>query len=57
MKCCVTDAAAESCEPTEAVTNEVEHCRKCGGQSRPFSRKTVLLMLAALAGGSFVGDL
>ena len=45
MKCCVTDAAAESCETTEAVTNEDERCRKCGGQSRPVSRKTVLLML------------
>jgi len=45
MKCCVTDAAAESCETTEAVTAEDERCRKCGSQSRPVPLKTVLLML------------
>lgn len=45
MKCCITDVADESCETTEAVTNEDEHCRKCCGTSRPISRKTVLLML------------
>lgn len=44
MKCCVTDAAAES-ETTDAVTNEDDRCRNCCGQSRPVSRKTVLLML------------
>jgi Zinc binding domain len=45
MKCCATDAAAEGCETTEAVVNQDERCRKCDGQSRPVSLKTVLLML------------
>lgn len=45
MKCCVTDADSESCETTAAVTNEGERCRECDGESRPVSRKTVLLML------------
>ena len=45
MKGCITEATAQSCEIAEAVTNSIECCRKCGGKSRPVSRKTVLLML------------
>jgi hypothetical protein len=45
MNCCTPEATAGSSENTENVTNEDERCRNCGGQSRPVSRKTVLLML------------
>ncbi len=54
MNCCATDASiAESgSEGAEAVSGSREgpgavtqRCENCGGQSRPVSRKTVLLML------------
>ncbi len=45
MNCCTPEATAESRESSETVTNQTEHCRNCGGQGRPVSRKTVLLML------------
>jgi hypothetical protein len=45
MKCCVTEASGKTCETPEAVTNETDRCENCRAQSRPVSRKTVLLMV------------
>lgn len=47
MNCCPTESATDDEENTERVANEVslQRCRDCGTQSRPVSRKTVLLML------------
>src|SRR6266545_750131 len=54
MNCCATEASfAESgSEVVEAVSGSregpeavIQSCGNCGGQSRPVSRKTVLLML------------
>ena len=44
--CCPTDSATDEQE-SETVANEIsdQRCRNCEGQSRPVSRKTVLLML------------
>lgn len=45
--CCVTEPATDDDKSLEMLANEIStsHCRKCLGQSRPVSRKTVLLML------------
>lgn len=47
MNCCPTESAASDGERTETVANDisVQRCRNCNSQSRPVSRKTVLLML------------
>src|SRR5881409_829576 len=47
MNCCATEASCDERERTETVINDrsIERCESCGGQSRPVSRKTVLLML------------
>src|SRR6266571_1957453 len=47
MNCCPTEAPFDERESTETVINDrlIERCESCGGQSRPVSRKTVLLMI------------
>src|SRR5882762_249691 len=45
MKCCTQEDTSESCESSGTVANQIDHCKNCGGQSRPVSQKTVLLML------------
>ena len=54
MNCCATDTSIGECglEGEEAVPGSregpeavIQRCASCGGQSRPVSRKTVLLML------------
>ena len=47
MNCCTTEAPCDERESTETVINDrsIKRCESCGGQSRPVSRKTVLLML------------
>jgi len=54
MNCCATDAlfAESGSEVVKAVSGSregseavIQRCENCGGQSRPVSRKTVLLML------------
>jgi hypothetical protein len=47
MTCCPTESAADEREKSETVAIEIsgQLCTNCQGQSRPVSRKTVLLML------------
>jgi Zinc binding domain len=47
MSCCPTESATTARDESETVANEIANqlCANCKGQSRPVSRKTVLLML------------
>ncbi len=47
MKCCPSESATDEREKSATVAKEIsdELCTNCEGQSRPVSRKTVLLML------------
>lgn len=47
MSCCPTEPATAERDQAETVTNQISDqlCANCDGQSRPVSRKTVLLML------------
>lgn len=47
MTCCPTESAADVCAKSETCANEIsdQPCASCKNQSRPVSRKTVLLML------------
>lgn len=47
MNCCPAEPATDERETAKTVASEVsvERCKACEGQSRPVSRKTVLLML------------
>lgn len=47
MNCCATESATDDEKSHEVVASEISalRCRNCLGQSRPVSRKTVLLML------------
>jgi hypothetical protein len=47
MTCGPTESATDEGEKLETVANEISYqlCTKCESQSRPVSRKTVLLML------------
>lgn len=47
MTCCPTESATDEGEKLETCANEIsgQLCTNCEGQSRPVSRKTVLLML------------
>jgi Zinc binding domain len=47
MACCPTESGADQGEKSETRADEISEqlCRKCESQSRPVSRKTVLLML------------
>ena len=47
MNCCATESTSDDRERGETVADEIsaQRCRNCEGQSRPVSRKTVLLML------------
>ena len=50
MNCCSIEAVTDERESTETLIKgrSIERCESCGGQSRPVSRKTVLLMLKPL---------
>ncbi|CAN5705975.1 MAG: copper chaperone Copz family protein [Pyrinomonadaceae bacterium] len=47
MTCCPTESATDQRETSETCANEISDqlCTNCESQSRPVSRKTVLLML------------
>lgn len=47
MTCCATEGTLDRRENTETLTKAIslQSCGNCGGQGRPVSRKTVLLML------------
>ncbi|HEY3040661.1 MAG TPA: hypothetical protein VGJ66_18125 [Pyrinomonadaceae bacterium] len=50
MTCCITNDEREAKEPGESVCTaetlpEIDNCRRCEGQGRSVSRKTILLML------------
>lgn len=47
MNCCPVEPVTDEREMAETVASQVsvERCKACEGQSRPVSRKTVLLML------------
>ena len=47
MNCCLTESATDEREESETIAYEISNqlCTNCEGQSRPVSRKTVLLML------------
>jgi len=45
MNCCPTEAVTDDGHRAETDETSVARCRDCEGQSRPVSRKTVLLML------------
>lgn len=45
MNCCATETASDSDHQAQTDETSLARCRECEGQSRPVSRKTVLLML------------
>jgi hypothetical protein len=47
MNCCIPETATDDGHQAETLATEISpaRCRDCEGQSRPVSRKTVLLML------------
>lgn len=45
MNCCPTEIVTDALHTSETDESSVKRCRECEGQSRPVSRKTVLLML------------